>query len=221
MANEKPRKFMFRNVEFKYPRLNQTYRYNTAEKRSEPCQPTASNAAYSVAWEMSQADAKPIYAEMKAYYESRKSSPAFSKIFGMKKLENGNIEFRAKHNGTNSQGSINTPPTVIDGNQKPLADAGFWGGSKGSIRVRAVPSTDPDGLGGISLWIDVVQVTHAIYGGDNFDDFETTATTIVGAGSELDAFDAAVKAPAPADDPFAAPSKPAPASVLDDSEIPF
>jgi hypothetical protein len=220
MANEKPRKFMFRNVEFKYPRLNQTYRYNTAEKRSEPCQPTASNAAYSVAWEMSQADAKPIYAEMKAYYESRKSSPAFSKIFGMKKLENGNIEFRAKHNGTNSQGSINTPPTVIDGNQKPLADAGFWGGSKGSIRVRAVPSTDPDGLGGISLWIDVVQVTHAIYGGDNFDDFETTATTIVGAGSELDAFDAAVKAPAPADDPFAAPSKPAPASVLDD-EIPF
>ena len=91
MANEDFRQFMFRNVEFKYPRLNQTYRYNTAEKRSEPCQPTASNAAYSVAWEMSQEDAKAIYGEMKAHYEARKSSPAFSKIFGMKRLENGNI----------------------------------------------------------------------------------------------------------------------------------
>ena len=221
MANEDFRQFMFRNVEFKYPRLNQTYRYNTAEKRSEPCQPTASNAAYSVAWEMSQADAKAIYAELKAHYESRKSSPAFSKIFGMKKLENGNIEFRAKRNGTNREGSVNTPPKVIDGNKQPLADAGFWGGSKGNIRVIAYPATDPDGAGGISLLIDTVQVTHAVYGGDSLDDFETTATTIVGAGSELDAFDAAVKAPAPADDPFAAPSKPAPASVLDDSEIPF
>ena len=30
---------MVRNVEFKYPRLHATYKYNTAEKRSEECPP--------------------------------------------------------------------------------------------------------------------------------------------------------------------------------------
>jgi hypothetical protein len=45
MAKTDFKPVMIRQVEFKYPRLAETYRYNTAEKRSEPCPPTASNAA--------------------------------------------------------------------------------------------------------------------------------------------------------------------------------
>jgi hypothetical protein len=32
---------------------------------------------------------------------------------------------------------------------------------------------DPDGNGGISLLLDAVQVTEAVYGGNGLDDFET------------------------------------------------
>ena len=176
MAKTDFKPVMIRNVEFKYPRLNACYRYNTSEKKSEECAPTASNAAYSIAWEMTADDAKTLHAELKAHYETCQTKAPFSKVFGMKKLDSGNYEFRAKRNGTNSQGQQNEKPRVIDGMKQPLADTAFWGGSKGSIKVTAYPVTDPDGNGGVSLLIDTVQVTHAVYGGGGLDDFDEVAT---------------------------------------------
>ena len=212
MAKTDFKPVMIRNVEFKYPRLNACYRYNTSEKKSEECAPTASNAAYSIAWEMTAEEAKTLHAELKAHYETCQTKAPFSKIFGMKKLESGNYEFRAKRNGTNSQGQQNEKPRVIDGSKQPLADLAFWGGSKGSIKVTAYPVTDPDGNGGISLLIDTVQVTHAVYGGGGLDDFDEVATTMEGGiDASLDDF-----GPAAAPAPQAAP---APAELED--EIPF
>ena len=212
MAKTDFKPVMIRNVEFKYPRLNNCYRYNTAEKRSEECAPTASNAAYSIAWEMTAEEAKTLHAELKAHYETCQTKAPFSKVFGMKKLESGNYEFRAKRNGTNSQGALNEKPRVIDGMKQPLADLAFWGGSKGSIKVTAYPVTDPDGNGGVSLLIDTVQVTHAVYGGGGLDDFDEVATTMEGGiDASLDDF-----GPATAPAPQAAPA----AAELED-EIPF
>ena len=212
MAKTDFKPVMIRNVEFKYPRLNGTYRYNTSEKKSEECAPTASNAAYSIAWEMTAEEAKTLHAELKAHYETCQTKAPFSKVFGMKKLDSGNYEFRAKRNGTNSQGQQNEKPRVIDGSKQPLADTAFWGGSKGSIKVTAYPVTDPDGIGGISLLIDTVQVTHAVYGGGGLDDFDEVATTMSGGvDASLDDF-----GPATAPAPQAAPS---PAELED--EIPF
>jgi hypothetical protein len=218
MAKSDFRQIMVRNVVYKYPRLAETYRYNTAEKKSEPCQPTASNAAYSVAWEMSEADARAFYAECKTHYESCQTKAPFAKIFGMKKLDNGNVEFRAKRNGTNSQGVLNEKPKVIDGMKNPLADPNIWGGSKGNIRVTAYAALDPDNIGGISLLIDVVQVTHAVYGGNNLDDFDSVPTTSTGGGQDPTLDDFSVGASAPAANAF--DSIPAGAPDLDDS-IPF
>jgi hypothetical protein len=212
MAKTDFKPVMIRNVEFKYPRLNGTYRYNTSEKKSEECAPTASNAAYSIAWEMTADDAKTLHAELKAHYETCQTKAPFTKVFGMKKLDSGNYEFRAKRNGTNSQGALNDKPRVIDGMKQPLADTAFWGGSKGSIKVTAYPVTDPDGIGGVSLLIDTVQVTHAVYGGGGLDDFDEVPTTMAGGVDEaLDDF-----GPAAAPAPEAAP---APAELED--EIPF
>ena len=212
MAKTDFKPVMIRNVEFKYPRLNACYRYNTSEKKSEECAPTASNAAYSIAWEMTADDAKTLHAELKAHYETCQTKAPFSKVFGMKKLDSGNYEFRAKRNGTNSQGPQNETPRVIDGMKQPLADTAFWGGSKGSIKVTAYPVTDPDGNGGVSLLIDTVQVTHAVYGGGGLDDFDEVATTMEGGvDASLDDF-----GPAAAPAPQAAP---APAELED--EIPF
>ena len=210
MAKTDFKPVMIRNVEFKYPRLNGTYRYNTSEKKSEECAPTASNAAYSIAWEMAADEAKTLHADLKAHYETCQTKAAFSKVFGMKKLDSGNYEFRAKRNGTNSQGALNDKPRVIDGMKQPLADLTFWGGSKGSIKVTAYPVTDPDGIGGVSLLIDTVQVTHAVYGGGGLDDFDEVPTTMAGGVDEaLDDF-----GPAAAPAPEAAPDE------LQD-EIPF
>ena len=212
MAKTDFKPVMIRNVEFKYPRLNACYRYNTAEKKSEECAPTASNASYSIAWEMTADGAKTLHAELKAHYETCQTKAPFSKVFGMKKLDSGNYEFRAKRNGTNSQGALNEKPRVIDGMKQPLADLAFWGGSKGSIKVTAYPVTDPDGNGGVSLLIDTVQVTHAVYGGGGLDDFDEVATTMEGGiDASLDDF-----GPATAPAPQAAP---APAELED--EIPF
>ena len=212
MAKTDFKPVMIRNVEFKYPRLNATYRYNTAEKKSEECAPTASNASYSIAWEMTAAEAKTLHAELKTHYETCQTKAPFSKVFGMKKLDSGNYEFRAKRNGTNSQGALNEKPRVIDGSKQPLADLAFWGGSKGSIKVTAYPVTDPDGNGGVSLLIDTVQVTHAVYGGGGLDDFDEVATTMEGGiDASLDDFGPATE-PAPQ-------AAPAPAELED--EIPF
>lgn len=165
-----------------YPKLNQTYRYNTAEKKSEPCAPTASNAAWSVVIEMTKEEARPIYEALRGHYEASKARspklPPFSKVFGMKKLkdeqgnETGMVQFTAKRNGTKSDGSANNFPLVIDGQLQPLADLSIWGGSKGVVRAWAVAVVDPEGAGGISLLLDAVQVTEAVYGGNGLDDFE-------------------------------------------------
>jgi len=212
MAKTDFKPVMIRNVEFKYPRLNGTYRYNTSEKKSEECAPTASNAAYSIAWEMAADEAKTLHADLKAHYETCQTKAPFGKIFGMKKLDSGNYEFRAKRNGTNSQGALNDKPRVIDGMKQPLADLAFWGGSKGSIKVTAYPVTDPDGNGGVSLLIDTVQVTHAVYGGGGLDDFDEVPTTMSGGVDEaLDDFGPAA-APAPQE---------VPAQADIDDEIPF
>ena len=212
MANTDFKPVMIRDVEYKYPRLNATYRFNTSQKKSEECAPSASGAAYSIAWEMSADAAKALHADLKTHYESCGRKEAFTKVFGMKKLDSGNYEFRAKRNGTNSQGTLNEKPRVIDGAKNPLADTAIWSGSKGSIKVTAYPVTDPDGNGGISLLIDTVQVSHAVYGGGGLDDFDEVPTTMSGGVDEaLDDFGPAT---APAEQ--AAPV----AQELDD-EIPF
>jgi len=217
MAKTDFKSVMVRNVEFKYPRLNATYRYNSSEKRSEEAAPTASGAAYSINWEMTKDEASKLHAELKAHFETCQTKGPFQKVFGMKALENGNYEFKAKRNGVNSQGKLNEKPKVIDGQKLPLADVGIWTGSKGNLKVTAYPSQNPQTNppeNGISLLIDTVQVTHAVYGGGGLDDFEEVPTTIAsGVEEALDDF-GIVTSPTEA---FAAdvPAK------LEDDEIPF
>ena len=175
-------KVLAKNVTFQFPKLNQTYRFNTQKQASEPCAPTASNAAWSVAFDMPKEEARPLYEQLKAHYEACKARtpkmPQFSKVFGMKRLkdehgnETGIVQFTAKRNGMKKDGTPNKAPTVIDGQKQPLADLNIWGGSKGTVRAWAVAVIDPDGVGGISLLLDACQITEAVYGGGGLDDFD-------------------------------------------------
>ena len=217
MAKTDFKSVMVRDVEFKWPRLNATYRYNSSEKRSEEAAPTASGAAYSINWEMTKSEAGKLHAELKAHYETCQTKGPFNKVFGMKALENGNYEFKAKRNGVNGQGALNEKPKVIDGQKLPLADVAIWGGSRGNIKVTAYPSQNPQTNppeNGISLLIDTVQVTHAVYGGGGLDDFDEVPTTMSGGiDASLDDF-------GPAAAPTASPAADM-AAALDDDEIPF
>ncbi len=170
-------KVLVKNVTLQYPKLNSTYRFNTAKKQSEPCAPTAAGAAWSVSWQMPAPEARKLHNELKAHYEAAAArdpkKPPFSKIFGMKVSEDKQtVTFTAKRNGVKTNGEANSAPKVIDGQKNPLADLAIWGGSVGSVRAWAYPAVDPDGNGGISMILDAVQVTEAVYGGGGLDDFD-------------------------------------------------
>lgn len=186
------KEFFFRRVELQFPRLKDTYRFNNAEKRSEQCAQNANGAAWSVGVKLSKADAKDFHAQMKAHYEAcrerNKKLPEFSKVFGMKKIdaegkiirdddkktEFVGVIFEAKKRGVTEAGKANRPPNVVDAALQPMTGdkLDIWSGSVGTVKVRAFPTLDPDGLGGISLLLETVQVIKPKYGSANLDGFE-------------------------------------------------
>ena len=205
-------KVMVKDTTFHWPRLDQPYRYNNAEKRTEACAPTVNGAGYSVAFDMPMAEASALRAKLVEHYNAARANnkklPEFTKVFGAKKEEElGVVRFVAKKRAVSNDGKVNKPPVVIDANKVDLADKAIWSGSKGNIRVLAFPTVDPDGIGGISLLLDVVQVVEASYGGDGLDDFEAVETSKT--LSEADDFDTAA----------ATPPKAAPASVPADASF--
>lgn len=211
MANEDFLKIMVKGVKFYWPRLDQPYRYNNADKKTEACAATASNAGYSLAFDMPFGEAKEFFTALKAHYEARRAVntklPAFSKVFGMKKDEEAKtVRFVAKKRAMSGDGKVNDPPDVIDGAKRPLADKRIWSESEGSVRVLAFPTVDPDGAGGISLLLGTVQVTKPVYGGDSYDEFDEVSDSPSIATGDAD-FDSPPTKPA---------AQPAPATALSD-----
>lgn len=173
-------KVVVKNVEFLWPRLDQTYRYNSAEKKTEACEPTANGAGWSLAWKMSLKDGKKLKDDLRAHYEEcrarNKKLPEFSDVFGAKRMtdEDGNptdeVQFTAKKRAMSNDGKPNKQPKVVGLDLQELEDKAIWSGSTGHIRALAFPTTDPDGKGGISLLLDAVQVATAEYGSDGLED---------------------------------------------------
>jgi len=218
MANPIFLRKVLKDLVFDYPRIDSTYRFDSANQRSEKCAPTAATASWSIGWSVSKEDAINFRNEMRTHYEACQKIdsglPEFSKIFGMKKLDNGLVSFRAKKNGANRNGDVNDAPTVIDGAKNQLADKAIWSGSKGAVRVIAFPTKSPDGTGGISLILDTVQVTQPLYGGGgDDDDFDTHEVKPIVASPISEPTVQAVT-PVP-------PVKQAPAMDIMDDEIPF
>ena len=210
-------KIIVKDVLFQYPKLDQPYRFNSQQRRSEPCADAAQNAAYEVKFIVSAEQAAVIFDQIKDHFNECKSrNPKLgklSKVFGMKKNDDSTVTFTAKKNAMNKSGQLNEIPKMIDGAKQPIEDRRIWSGSTGTIKVLAFPSTDPDQNQGVSLLLDTVQVVHAVYGSDD-DDFDTVEGSVTRKGPvEKD------------DDPFglpdqSTPSAPPPTSDIDD-EIPF
>ena len=173
-SNPAFQKAMFKDVEFSWPRLDQPYRYDQHKKETVACPPTAQMAGYSLAWEITTEQADKFKAAMEAHYNDCRTRdpklPDFSGVFGMSERE-GTIRLNAKKSAMNNNGEENKAPSVIDVFHDELANKQIWSGSKGSVRILAYPSINPQNqLGGISLLLNAVQVTEARYGGENFED---------------------------------------------------
>lgn len=174
-ANPDFKKIVVHDVTFNWPRLDQPYRYDHIAGRTEPCAASAQGAGWSLAWLMSHEDAKKLHADLKAHYadcQTRNSKlPEFSAVFGMKKLDDGQVQFTARKRAMSDDGKEKPAPRVVGPDLKDFPDKAIWSGSTGTIRVLAFPSTNPqDRSGGISLLLDAVQIKHAEYGGDSLED---------------------------------------------------
>lgn len=182
MANDNDfLKIMVRDVSMHWPRLDQPYRYNNSEKRTEPCAPTVTGAGYSITWKCSKDEGKSLHGALRDHYNACRTRnpklPEFSGVFGMKRDDQaGTVRFTAKRTAVANDGKVKKPPRVVGPDLKDLEGeaAAIWSGSKGDIRVYAFPVTDPEGKGGISITFDVVQVKEAVYGGSLEDDFSAT-----------------------------------------------
>jgi hypothetical protein len=173
---------MIKDTTFHWPRIDQPYRYDAQNKKTDACAASAPNAGYSISFDMPMDKAKELHATLKAHYNATKATkpklPPFKTVFGMKKDEAaGTVRFTAKKRAISNSGKLNKPPVVVGGDKLPLVDPAIWSGSKGNLRVLAFATQDPDGEGGISLLLDTVQVIEAVYGGDGLDDFDEVKTS--------------------------------------------
>jgi len=172
-------------IELSNPRLNQIYRYDPHFKREDggmgksiPANADEHKAGWAVGIVMDKAEATEFWNVAKAHFKDRMPKEKFAAIHSYRDLDDGRIRFTAKRNAKSNKGAYAKEPTMIDHNMEPLTDRAIWGGSKGNIKVTMLPTENPSKKEwGISLFIAVVQVTEAIYGGggDDLDGFTRTA----------------------------------------------
>lgn len=222
MANSAFKKIIVRNALLSWPKLDQPYRYNSQIKKSEPCAETAQGAAWSVALVLSMEEATDLKKELRAHFDECKKTDSklgeFKKVFGAKANDEKTlVTFTAKKRCISTSGKTNPMPKMVDGMKKPLEDRRIYTGSMANVVLLAHPASDSDGNDGISLILDKLQITKAVYG-DGDDEFDEVETEYVNAPNQT-----AQQASAE-DDPFGLPpieeQKAKPSDDFDD-EIPF
>ena len=155
--------YIIHDVTALYPRLNQTYRFDTKagpKGRSVPCEPTDTNAKYEMNFQMTKAQAVPLYKAMKDKYNAAKQAswPDFPKPEQVFEVE-GDV-YTAETNLKGAFGGKLTSVNQFDAQNKPLpSDFMLTTGSTVNLLFVLVPyeplrSTNS----GVSLRLRQVQV---------------------------------------------------------------
>jgi hypothetical protein len=197
------------NVSILYPRLNQPYRFDSAENKSVACKWDEEGASYETSFIMEKDEAVTLGRICK---EAWKNAVALNNNWPNKpekmpakivKAEDGSTEYHGKCRIKAKYGSDQTQqPKQVDAKRNPFpSDFRLTTGSKANIAVTIVPyNTGTES--GVSLRIRAVQVTElAQEQVSNNDPF-----SVVDGYTTDDTF---VSAPAPVED------------LLEDDEIPF
>jgi hypothetical protein len=145
-------------VEAMWPRINRTYRFDQAEKRSVPCDAFDDGAAYNLQFRMTKEQAKELFTEMaKAYLEAREDSwPDKIEIPFKHDEDTGTYTGKATIKGSYGKEATKKPMQVdAQGNRLP-EDFQLTTGSTVNIAVAFFPYNMRDA--GVSLRLRAVQV---------------------------------------------------------------
>ena len=211
------------NVEALWPRINKTYKYDSVEKRSVPCDPTDLNAAYEMSFRMTAEQAKQLWGKMMEAYNAKKETGwPDQPVSPFKKEDNGCFIAKAKLKGAyNGEKTAGVAQYDAKGN-KLADDFMLTTGSKVNVAVTFVPYNMREA--GVSMRLRAVQVVEYK---------EMEQQNPFGAVDGFTANDANSNpfgaAPAAASDPFGLPpaaettptARANPTPVELDDEIPF
>lgn len=209
------------NVEALWPRINRTYKFDSMERKSVPCDAKDPAASYELSFKLDATQAKDLWnAMLSAYTESKQSDwPAQPNNPFKKDEDSGKYIAKAKLRG-NYNGDPTAPPKQYDAKGNKL-DAEFMltTGSTINVQVQFVPYNMREA--GVSLRLRAVQVVKYVEMAE-----DNPFSAVDGFTSEeANPFGAAPAAKA--DDPFGLPPvaekpKEAPKASVDfDDEIPF
>lgn len=154
--------YIIHDVTALYPRLNQTYRFDRSIKpkgRSVPCEPTEDGAKYEMNFQMTKAQAVPLYKAMKDKYNAAKhdSWDEFPKPEEVFEVQDG--VYTAETNLKGAFGGKLTSIKQFDAQNKPLpSDFMLTTGSTVNLLFVLVPYEPRSGGCGVSLRLRQVQV---------------------------------------------------------------
>jgi hypothetical protein len=100
MSNNLTMNHNINNVTVMWPRINRTYKYDSAEQRSVPCSPLDEGSAYTLQFRMTEDQAKSLYKQMKLAYDSKKESNWAEFVMPFKKDEDGTYTYKTKLKGS-------------------------------------------------------------------------------------------------------------------------
>lgn len=159
-TNEVNQNYILNGVTALYPRLDRTYRYDSAEQKSVPCDALEDGAEYSTKFKMDEETAKQLYAFMRNLYNSMKKAnwPEYAKpneVFT--KDEDGSLIYKASLKGAYN-GEKTKKPAQYDAKVKALPDDfQLTTGSLVNLAVVGIPYSAKIGAG-VSLRLRGVQV---------------------------------------------------------------
>tara|TARA_R110002050_G_scaffold115750_1_gene232094 strand:- start:269 stop:937 length:669 start_codon:yes stop_codon:yes gene_type:complete len=159
MSNNLTMNYQIKDVEAMWPRINRTYKYDSTEQRSIPCNPTDEGSAYTLQFRMSEIQAKELYKQMKIAYDSKKESNWPDKFaMPFKKEEDGTYTHKAKLKGAYGNEATRKPIHYDAKGVKLPDDFMLTNGSLVNVAVVCVPYNMRDN--GVSLRLRAVQVVN-------------------------------------------------------------
>ena len=150
--------YIIKNVEALWPKINKTYRFDSNEGRSVPCEPTAQNAEYSIQFRMDNDTAKQLFTAMsKCYLANRKDKWADKLERTFVKDDDGMFTHKANLKGVYKNEVTKKHLQVDASNNKLGDDFLLTTGSTVNVCVQFYPY-DYGGKQNVSLRLRAVQV---------------------------------------------------------------
>ena len=147
---------LIRNVIFQWPRLDSGYVFNSTENKSEKVTTSTPGAEWSISFIVSHEEAQDLWKQAIAHFNECKKNNSklgkFGTIHGMKKQDDGTVQFTAKKKCITSKGTPSQAVKVIDGAKQPLADLSIWSGSTGNLKFPCCPPSTQSKNNGVSSY---------------------------------------------------------------------